>query len=146
MSIKRVISTILLVVMCAALLTGCKDHSNLAPGEPFSALQKLEVSLVLGKHISWRDEGGRTMCFGVYDGAMVIYNVSALQANVITNVSIGGYYFVFPTNEVPIVIFEGKHYGFEEAYKEGILTREAIGQIHAYFTSDQYREDRYGIK
>ena len=134
MSKKRVISIVLLVIMCAALLTGCKDYSNLAPGKPFSALQKLEVSLVLGKRISWRDEGGRTMCFGVYDGAMVIYNVSALQAEVITNVSIGGYYFVFPTNEVPIVIFEGKRYEMRDAYEKGVLTNADIGKIHAYYT------------
>ena len=145
MSKKRVISTVLLVVMCAALLTGCAGN-DLAPGKPFSFGQKLEVSRVLGKDVSWIDEGGRTMCFGVYNGAMVIYNVSAIQATVITNISVGGYSFVFPTNETPIVIFGGKVYGFEEAYKEGILSANAVAQIHAYFTSDQYREDRYGQK
>ncbi|MBE6925943.1 MAG: hypothetical protein E7461_03775 [Ruminococcaceae bacterium] len=143
MSIKRVISTVLLVVMCAALLTGCAGN-DLAPGEPFSFWQKMEVNRVAKGKLTFIDEGGKWMYFGVYDGAMVIYSDGATM--VMTYVSLGGYSFDFPTGATPVVIYQGKHYGFEEAYKEGILTREAIGQIHAYFTSDQYREDRYGRK
>ena len=152
MSIKRVISTILLVVMCAALLFGCNepekelDYSNLAPGIPFSAEQKAEVSRAMKRDVSWVDEDGRYMYFGVFDGAMVVYDIGGAQLTVITDVRIGGRHFEFPTNVTPTVIFEGKVYGFEESYKEGILSANAVAQIHAYFTSDQYREDRYGIK
>ena len=152
MSKKRVISTILLLVMCAALLAGCNepekelDYSNLAPGIPFSAEQKAEVSRVMKRDVSWVDEDGRYMYFGVFDGAMVVYDIGGAQLTVITDVRIGGRHFEFPTNVTPTVIFEGKVYGFEEAYKEGILSANAVAQIHAYFTSDQYREDHYGQK
>ena len=143
MSIKRVISIVLLVIMCAALLAGCAGN-NLAPGEPFSFWQKLEVNRVMNGKLNFVDEGGRWMYFGVYDDAMVIYSDGSLLW--MTYVSIAGCYFEFPTDATPHVIYKGKHYGFEEAYKEGILSANAVAQIHAYFTSDQYRDDRYGQK
>ena len=145
MSIKRVISMAVLVAICATLLAGCKDYSNLAPGEPFSKEQKAAINRVAEQKIVWIDDrSDGFMYFGVYNDAMVIYRGGALT--VMTDVSVAGYSFSFPTNATPLVFFGEKIYGFEEAYKEGVLTKDAIAKIHAYFTSDQYREDRYGKK
>ena len=140
MSVKRVISVVLLVVMCAALLAGCKDYSNLAPGEPFSALQKLEVKCAVEGEISFVDDGGFWMYFGVYDGAKVIYSGDGGALQVLTNVSVGGYYFTFPTSHTPIVIYRGKTYLLKDAYEKGVLTKDAIRQIYTYFGSEAYQE------
>ena len=163
------IGKILACVLLGAVLVGafaCRifhDHSDLAPGKPFSAATKAEVDRVyrenLEKHgktlepgqllVSWIDDDesikhkayiGPLMYFGIYDNAIVVYNTGGAHLTVITPIRLGKYRIEFSSSAVPTVIFKGKAYGLKEAYDKGILSDEAAEKLHAYYGSDAYRE------
>ena len=163
------IGKILACVLLGAVLVGafaCRifhDHSDLAPGKPFSAARKAEINRVFSERmekagmtvtpeqllVSWIDDDksikykayiGPFMYFGVFDNAMVIYNTGGAHLDVMTPVRLGQYLFNFTSSTTPTVIFEGELYGFKEAYDKGILTDEAAAQLHAYYGSDAYRD------
>jgi hypothetical protein len=75
---------------------------------------------------------------------MVIYRGGSGHQT-LTNVSIGGCYFTFPSSAMPMVIYNGQFYGFKDAYEKGVLTQAAVRQIQTYFGSEAYEEARNAV-
>ena len=129
-------------------------YSDRAPGEPFSFAQKTQINIAYRNALEkagrenaqsytlyWEDESpalnkgnyiGPFKYFGVFDGAMVIYNTGGSAALVITSVSLGKCRFIFPDITLPVVIFDGNVYGFKYAYEAGILSYDDVREIYTH--------------
>lgn len=138
------------VIVCSTILA----YSDRAPGVPFSIAQKTQVTLAYRDALAkagyenaqsytlyWEDESpilnkgnyiGPFKYFGVFDGAMVIYNTNETALTVVTSVSLGKCRFVFPDSTLPDVIFNGNVYGFKYAYEAGILSYDDVREIYTH--------------
>ena len=75
------------------------------------------------------------VCYGIFDNAYcVVVWQDARDRFGTTEVTVGEYAFIFPTNKVVNVYFEGKFYSLPKAYENGILDDADIAELYEYYT------------
>ena len=75
------------------------------------------------------------VCYGIFDNAYcVVVWQDAIDIFNSTEVAVGDHTFVFPTNKVINVYFEGEFYSLPKAYETGILDDADIAELYEYYT------------
>ena len=78
-------------------------------------------------------------CYGIFDDAYCIMITCSgfMYLDVMTEVQVGEYTFVFSSSNTMKVYCNGEFYGLEQAYEKGILDDAELESLHYYYTKSE---------
>lgn len=109
---------------------------------PIPSTVKLEIQTLIAENTSAAPEQISVVCYGIFDNTYCImtWEPDVGYADVMTEITVGEYTFLFGSSNVMTVYSNGEIYGLTYAYENGILNYAEIEELYSYYTLTHWGE------